>query len=104
MDDRKQEIYESLLHQLALMGADVAVFEDLVDKYMEMWEVDSLLTNDIMKRGVMYEDVSSVGIPMMKNNPSVKEKVAINRQMLQILSQLNIKTEGIGNSCADEEL
>ena len=39
---------------------------------------------------------------MMKNNPSVKEKVMVNRQMLAILQQLKITTEGQADTCADD--
>ena len=99
----KTAVRESLMEQLMLMGADVTCFEDLVDKYMELWDIDRQLTRDIKKRGVAYEDKSSTGVVMMKNNPSVKEKVAVNRQMLAILNQLKITTEGAGEACANDE-
>lgn len=74
------------------MGAHVDHYEDLVNKYIEFWAIEKKLTADINKRGVVFTDKSSVGVPMMKNNPSVKEKVMVNRQMLQILKDLGLST------------
>lgn len=48
----KTAVRESLMEQLMLMGADVTCFEDLVDKYMELWDIDRQLTRDIKKRGI----------------------------------------------------
>ena len=93
MENRREEIRDSLVEQLMTKGADIDVFVDMVDKYMELWAIDQLLAEDIENRGVMFRDVSAAGHEMMKNNPSVKEKVMVNRQMLQILQQLNITTE-----------
>lgn len=93
MENRRRDIRESLVEQLMTKGADIDVFVDMVDKYMELWAIDQLLAEDIENRGVMFRDVSAAGHEMMKNNPSVKEKVMVNRQMLQILQQLNITTE-----------
>lgn len=93
MSDRKEQVRDSLVEQLILKGADIDVFVDMVDKYMELWAIDQMLADDIEDRGVMFHDVSAAGHEMMKNNPSVKEKVMVNRQMLQILQQLNITTE-----------
>ena len=90
---REKEIRESLIHELELMGADVDVFTDMVEKYMQLWAIDQLLEEDIQERGVMFFDQSASGHRMMKNNPSVKEKVMVNQQMLRILNQLNITTE-----------
>ena len=33
----KKAVYESLIEQLILKGADVACFVDPIDKYMELW-------------------------------------------------------------------
>jgi len=81
-------VKESLLEQLASKGASVQCFEDLISDYMSLWETKNKLIKDIKRRGVVYEDVSSVGVKMMKNNPSVKELVMVNRQMLMILKEV----------------
>lgn len=91
----REAIRKSLIEQLKKRGADIDCFVDLIQKYLDFWDVDAKLTADINNRGVMFVDKSAAGVDMMKNNPSVKEKVVVNRQMLSILQQLNITTESI---------
>lgn len=50
----------------------------------------------------MYEDYSSVGIKMMKNNPSVKELTGVNRQMLIILRELGLSTDMVKSHVVDD--
>lgn len=52
-----------------------------------------MLTEDIRDRGVTYVEESARGILMVKNNPSVREKVGVNKQMLQILLRLKITSD-----------
>ena len=102
--ERRQRIEESLLEQLEMKGADMDHFVDLVRDYMSLWDVKNDLLEDIKKRGVMYKDFSSVGIEMMKNNPSVRELVGINRQMLSILKDLDINTKTAALFDDDDEM
>ena len=102
--ERRRLIEESLLEQLEMKGADMDHFVDLVRDYMSLWDVKNDLLEDIKKRGVMYRDFSSVGIEMMKNNPSVRELVGINRQMLSILKDLDINTKTVALFNDDDEM
>jgi len=102
--ERRRLIEESLLEQLEMKGADMDHFVDLVRDYMSLWDVKNDLLEDIKKRGVMYKDFSSVGIEMMKNNPSVRELVGINRQMLSILKDLDINTKTVALFDDDDEM
>ena len=102
--ERRQRIEESLLEQLEMKGADMDHFVDLVRDYMSLWDVKNDLLKDIKERGVMYKDFSSVGIEMMKNNPSVRELVGINRQMLSILKDLDINTKTVALFNDDDEM
>lgn len=102
--ERRRLIEESLLEQLEMKGADMDHFVDLVRDYMSLWDVKNDLLEDIKKRGVMYRDFSSVGIEMMKNNPSVRELVGINRQMLSILKDLDINTKTVALFDDDDEM
>ncbi len=99
----KEKVRNSLMKQLALKGAQVEHYEDLINDYMSFWETKNALIQDIKTRGVMYKDVSSVGVEMQKNNPSVKELVMVNRQMLSILKELGLSTDDIGGG-EDEEM
>lgn len=95
-------IRESLIGQLKNRGADLDHFVDLVEDYVKFWEIKNRLQRDIKKRGVTYEGLSSVGVPMQKNNPSVKELLGVNRQMLAILKELCLSTENIVGDEEDE--
>lgn len=89
----KTQVKNSLIEQLTQMGANIPFFEDLVEDYMCLWDVKNGLQKDIKERGVTYKDVSSVGVEMMKNNPSTKELTMVNRQMLSILEKLGLSTD-----------
>ena len=84
-------------------GADTPGFIDLVKDYMKLWATKEKLATDIEERGVVYKDVSSVGVEMMKNNTSVKELIGVNRQMLSILERLNITTDFAPITEADDD-
>lgn len=99
----KTDIETSLLKQLASKGAEVSHFTDMIGDYVSLWKVKNKLISDINKRGVTFKDFSSVGIEMMKNNPSVKELVGVNRQMLMILRELGLNTDGVKPEKQEDE-
>ena len=73
--------------QLASAGADKDHYLDLVNDYMRLWDIKNKLLADIRKRGVVYQEMSSTKVMMWKQNQSVKDVVAVERQMLAILSE-----------------
>jgi phage terminase small subunit len=90
----RKSVIASFEHMLSGIGdADVGIFRDMVKDYMQLWEIKELLQTDIRERGVVYKDLSSVGVEMQKNNPSVKELININRQMLVIWDKFGLKPE-----------
>lgn len=99
---KRVDIEKSLKKQLDDKGATVDHFTDLINDYLSIWDVKNALVDDIKTRGVTFTDVSSTGIPMMKNNPSVKELVIVNKQMMSILKELGISTTDIGVDDGDE--
>lgn len=100
----KVKIKDSLLMQLAFIGAIQDHYTDLINDYMGLWDVKTQLLRDIRKRGIVYTDLSSTGIRQQKNNPSVKELVLVNKQMLSILKELGLSTENAAASNDDEEM
>lgn len=98
----RKKIVESLREQLAMKGAEMAHYTDLLDDYMSLWDIKNKLIADIETRGTSYQDSSSAGKIMWKNNPSVKELVMVNRQMLSILKELKLSTDEAGGGNADE--
>lgn len=98
----KSKIKQSLLKQLENLGANTEHYIDLIDDYMGLWEVKTALLKDIKSRGVTFIDVSSTGVKMQKNNPSVKELVLVNKQMLSLLKELSLTVNNIGGDDEDE--
>ena len=99
---KRKDILESLQEQLAMKGASLDHYTDLLNDYMTLWDTKNALSADIKKRGVVYKDVSSVGVEMWKNNPSVKELVMVNRQMLTVLKELKLSTDDAGGGDEDD--
>ncbi len=96
----RSKIKESLELQLAKKGADIECFQDLLCDYMALYDIKKLLNQDIKKRGVSYETSSASGYKIVKQNQSVKDLVAVNKQMLLILEKLKLTTD---MDCTDEE-
>ena len=79
---------------------------DLLDDYMALYDIKKKLKADIKKRGVSYETTSASGkATISKNeNQSVKDLVAVNKQMLMILDKLGLTTEKTIKDDDDEKL
>src|SRR5690606_27686791 len=99
---KRKDIKESLEEQHTMKGASFCHSADLLNDYMTLWETRNALAQDIKKRGEDYKDASSVGIEMFKNNPSVKELVMVNRQMLTVLKELKRSTDEAGGGDEDD--
>lgn len=100
--NKREKIKNSLLAQLKSLGASLEHYEDLINDYMDLWDIKETLTNDIQTRGVTYKDYSSVGVEMQKNNPSTKELVMVNKQMLSLLKELGLSTDKVRGTEDDE--
>ena len=100
----KTQVRESLIRQLTEAGANREHFMDLISDYMELWTVKEGLIKDIKSRGVTYQDYSSTGTLVWKNNPSVKELVLVNRQMMLLLKELGLSTQNLGGGGEDDNL
>ena len=88
----RADIEAALIEQLTAAGACREHYVDLIRDYLALWDVKRWLILDINDRGVTYLGVSSTGVERWMNNPSVKELVGVNRQMLMILKELNLST------------
>lgn len=87
MAQKKSDILESLISQLEKKQADISCFLDLIDDYMALYDIKRKLKTDIKKRGVSYEAQSASGkATIIKQNQSVKDLVAVNKQMLVTLN------------------
>ena len=105
MAEKKADILESLKEQLRKKQADISVFKDLLDDYMTLYDVKKKLKTDIKKRGVTFETTSASGkATIVKQNQSVKDLVAVNKQMLMILDKLELTTKETIKGDDDDEL
>lgn len=105
MAETKKSILLSLTEQLKKKGADISVFNDLLDDYMSLYEIKKELQKDIKRRGVSFECTSASGnATIVKQNQSVKDLVMVNKQMLMILDKLELTTDQTIKGDADEEL
>lgn len=98
-------IRASLEAQLRERGADVAVYQSLLDDYMKYWRMEKDFHADIKHRGTMVECVSASGKEYIRENPSFKNAVLCDRQKLQILDKLGLTTPNfrlkIDDGCED---
>ncbi|WP_242945378.1 P27 family phage terminase small subunit [Hespellia stercorisuis] len=95
----------SLISQLKKKEADISVFLDLIDDYMSLYDIKKKLKADIKKRGVAYESTSASGkATITKQNQSVKDLVAVNKQMLMILDKLGLTTDKTIKDDDDDKL
>ena len=84
---RRKEIRKSLVEQLKNKGADIALFADQVDDYMQLWDLKEMLIEDIKETGLRTSDG--------KDNTSPKQLPIVNRQMLSLLKTLGVTTDNI---------
>lgn len=101
----KEKIRNSLIKQLEVKGAKVAHFEDLINDYLFLFDTKKLLQKDIKMRGVAYQTRSASGVPITKQNQSVKDLVAVEKQMVSLLKELGLTTDApTGEEMMDEDL
>ncbi len=97
-----KRVRESLIEQLEKKGANVEVFVDMIDQYMEFTKVERELIKDIKNNGFSYEAVSATGKEYIKDNPSVKLAPQYNKQRLAILAQLGLTVKTVEMSGDDD--
>ena len=101
----KTKIKESLIKQLEAKNANVAHFQDLIYDYLQLYDTKKMLQKDIKTRGVSYETLSASGVPIMKQNQSIKDLVAVEKQMLSILKEMGLTTDApTGEDAMNDDL
>lgn len=101
----KAKIKESLIKQLEVKKANVPHFYDLICDYLELYDTKKKLQKDIKERGVYYKTTSASGYEIMKQNQSVKDLVAVQKQMTSMLREMGLTTDApTGMEVVDEDL
>ena len=89
----RARVKTSLIEQLRAKGADIDIFTDQINDYMTMWDLKESLKADIEKNGLRMMYRTANGGTAEKDNPSVKQLPAVNKQMLMLLKQMEISTD-----------
>lgn len=99
------KIKKSLLEQLKAKGADVDLYRGLIEDYCWFFKQEQTMQKDIKERGQTYTAFSAAGKEYEKENPSVKSALLYSRQMVTILSALDLNTKTVvgGTPTADDE-
>lgn len=92
----KKAVQDSLIAQLTAMGADVDFYKSMVSDYMALWATKERLIEDINNVGPVYYEPNTAGVPIHKNNPSVRDLASTNKAMLTILDKLGLSTDVVG--------
>lgn len=98
-----KDIKKDLLDQLDRNGIYGKQFKDLVEDYMSLWIIKTMLIKDIDERGVSVKYNHGGGQSGYKKNDSIAELNKTNAQMLKLLNELGIKAT-VADSGDDDDL
>ena len=99
----RNRIKQDLCDQLERNGMIGSYCQDMVNDYMELWDISKALAKDIKERGVTVETELADGRLKRVKNESVGELLKTNAQMLKILDSLELKAV-TGGDTEDDEL
>ena len=99
-----EEIKQDLLNQLERNNVFGKQYVDMVDDYMDLWVIKSLLVDDIQHRGVNIKYNNGGGQKGLKKNEAVDQRIKVNMQMLKLLSEIGIKPSQPPRDGEDDEL
>lgn len=98
-----RKIKDSLLKQLKEKGANVEHFLGLIDDYIWYFNQEKAMQKDIKDNGLRLKTKSATGIDVEKDNPSVKNAIAYNKQKLAILKELQLTTSNCNVGGEDDD-
>lgn len=101
--EKRKAIEKDLKQQLEAKGNTGKYYFDLVDDYLQLWDIKNKLFGDICDRGVVTTYDHGGGQRGTKQNDSVISVLKVSDRMTKILDNLGIKpsTEAVAE---DEEL
>lgn len=100
---KKADIKRDLLDQLERKGVYGSFYLDLINNYMDFWEIEQELLKDA-KENPYTEWRNSETSFGRKKNESVDQAVKINKQKMQILEFLGLKQPEAEVDYEDEEM
>ena len=91
----RKAVKTSLLNQLEGKGTDIPALNNLVEDYMSFWDKKEELNDDLQKRGTVITEFNFKNEPVLKENPSLKSMIMVNKQMLAILKELRLTADRV---------
>jgi len=98
---KKMQVKQDLLQQLENEEMDSAVYIDLVDKYMALWDASKALEREWKKERMVTWD-NGGGQKGIKPNPAGKEYRETIRSMTELIKKMNLQNPNTGDD--DDEL
>lgn len=89
----EKKIRESLEQQLRDKGADVAHFQDMLDRYMFFWRSYKENEADYTENGKMIQVTSAAGKLCDKENPAIKQAAICDQSMRAIMKDMGLTTD-----------
>lgn len=86
----RREIKTAMIDALKKKGADTALYMDQIEKYMDLWDMYILLAEDVKTNGLRFATTTPSGQTIIKENPSVKNLPAVNKQMIMQLKMMDL--------------
>jgi len=100
---KKDKIKEDLLDQLERNGICGDHYLDLIDDYMNLWEIKNKLIKD-SKAHPFTEWRNSETSFGRKKNDSIDQAVKVHKQMMDILNFLGLKPPKDGGEVDDDDM
>lgn len=96
------DVRDNLYKQLEKRKAITPIYKDLIEDYMSFWSIKESLKKDIKERGVYIKYNNGGGQSGETDNPSIEKLLKISTKMKDILLQLEIDLDAVGED--DDEL
>ena len=91
---KRADIKQDLLDQIERKGVVGSHYLDLIEDYMNFYDIKIELVKDIKERGVSVKYQHGKEQFGYKKNDSITELTKVNGQMIRILKELGIEAKG----------
>lgn len=103
-EEKRENIKKDLLNQLELKGMYQSYYIDMVEQYMEYYDLKNELNKDIRINGVRVEVMTGNGFTTTKSNESIPTLQKTTSLMLKILKDLSLEKPVIDDASDDDYL
>ena len=103
-NEKRKNIKKDLLNQLELKGMYQSYYIDMVEQYMQYYDVKNELMKDIKDNGVRVEVTSGNGFVTSKINESIIMVQKTTPLMLKILKDLGLERPILEDAADDDYL